>query len=582
MAKAIGLDIGSRAVKLVELEGSGKKFKVSRYLVREYPGEGGAAEGEVVTEAVGEVLREAKAAKSTVVTALDSGAIVIREILVPFLEEDQIRKVLRFEAEAHLHNFAIEDVVVDYVKVGEVRDQSKILVFAAPKDRIRERLIHTSAAGIDPMHITLDLVALFNAAKATGAFETHPDCVLLDIGATTTNILFVQGGELKSLRSLRTGAESLTRVLAQELHVDTDSAREMAARGEGGGRDDDLLAPLDLPDDDEDEAVPETRKTATQLEHAIVKQRQDDFLTRLHRETTRSLAGFSGSGGPAAIYLTGGASRTGGLKERLAERFGAPVVRLDFLGDGDHAVPAADVEAVNAQIGVALGSALAAFDHDGIDVEFRRDELRYTRKFDLVKVTLASTVTLVFLLLFLVALWITRQVKTNEEALKTSLTEMNSLWVAPTKQAYKDVLEDNAKRLPADTTSLHLALPTWMNQIRIMGRHITNEMGYDVQDIPPIRSALTIWNDFFDKLNAIRDQLGYLYLDKVEIRQKEVRIEGLVAVRNVVDIMKEELLKIPYVDNVEIGAIRPKSGTDKSEFSLTVNLKETAAEQRGP
>lgn len=581
MARAIGLDIGSRAVKLVELEGSAKRFKVTRYLVREYPGDGGAAEGRVVTDAVGEVLKEAKAAKSTVVVALDSGVIVIREILVPFLEEDQIRKVLRFEAEAHLHNFAIEDVVVDYVKVGEVRDQSKILVFAAPKDRIRDRLIHTSAAGIDPMHVTLDLVALFNAAKAAGAFEANPDCVLLDIGATTTNLLFVHGGRLKSLRSLRTGAESLTRVLAQDLQVDTDSAREMAGRGDGGGRDDDLLAPLDLPDEDE-ETVPETQKTATQLEHAIVRQRQDDFLTRLHRETTRSLSTFSGGGGLGAIYVTGGASRTGGLKERLEERFGAPVVPLDFLGDGDHAVPAADHDRANAQIGVALGSALAGIDHDGIDVEFRREELRYTRKFDLVKVTLASTVTLVFLLLFLVALWLTRKVKTNEDALKTSLQEMNSLWVAPTKQAYKDVLDDTAKRLPADTTSLHLALPTWMNQIRIMGRHITNEMGYDVQDIPPIRSALTVWNEFFGKLSAVRDQLGYLYLDDIEIRQSSVKIDGLIGNRALVDDIRRELEKIPYVESVEIGTIKRKAGTDKDQFSLTANLVETEAERKGP
>ena len=72
MAKAIGLDIGSRTVKLVELDGSPRKFRVSKYVVKDIPGEGGGAEGEIVTETVAAALKEGKALRDTIVAAMDA------------------------------------------------------------------------------------------------------------------------------------------------------------------------------------------------------------------------------------------------------------------------------------------------------------------------------------------------------------------------------------------------------------------------------------------------------------------------------------------------------------------------------
>ena len=569
MAKAIGLDIGSRTVKLVELDGSPKKFRVSKFVVRDIPGDGGGAEGEVVTETIAAVLKEAKALKDTITAAIDSGTVVIREILVPFRDEDQIRRVLRYEAEAHLHNFAIEDVVVDYVKVGEVQDQSKILIFAAPKDRVRERIGYLNGAGVDPMHLGLDLISLFNAAKATGAFERNPDAVILDMGATTTSIVFVRDGELKGVRSLRSGSESVTRVLAQELSVDTDSAREMSARGENRPRDDDLLAPLDI-DDDED--GPETEKTASQLETAIVQQRHDDFLGRLHRETTRSLAAYSVDLDVGAIYVTGGASRTSGIRERLRERFELPVEYLDFLGDGDHAIDVRDHDKANAQIGVAMGCALRGLGEAGLVVEFRRDDLRYTRKFDLIKVSLACTVSLVFLLLFLSALKTVKSLENGRNELQSALRYLNDTYVSQTKADYQTVLGDEAKKLPAETKDLHLALPTWMSQLNTIYRHIRNDMGYDVQDIPPIRSALVIWNDVFKKLAEVRDQLGYVLIEDIDVKQKRFRIRGLIGDRQMVDVIAAQIESLGYVENLERDRTEVDKATGQTRFGITADL----------
>jgi len=574
MAKAIGLDIGSRTIKLVEIDGSPKKFRVTRFLREEIPA---GDDGEGLLASLGRILKEGRAQRDTTITAMNAGATVIREIMVPFREKDQIRKVLRFEAEAHLHNYAIEDVVVDHIKVGEVKDQSRLLIFAAPKDRLRERLAAMNANGLDPMFMNLDLAALFNAAAASGTFEEHPDCVILDIGATTTNILFVQDGRLKSLRSLRSGSESVARGLAGDLAVDQDAARAVAEQGDGSPRDDDLLKPLTLDEEDEGD---ETRKSADQLERAIAVQRQDDFITRVHRETTRSLAAFSKDSRVSTIFVTGGACLARGTLKRLREQFGMEVLPLQFIKDENHELGQASAEEFNAQGSVALGLALQGLGAEGIQLEFRRDDVRYTRKFDLIKVALASTVCLVFILLFLNWLNAQNTLKARKNETASTLNLIHTKYVKDVKAAYHDVLKDSAARLPGDSNDEFAKFASWQGQINKMHKHITSELGFNVQGVPPIRSALAIWKELFNRLQGVRKELGFLNIEDFRITQKEIYFGGTIGNRGHVDTITNEVELIPYVKMVEPGPTKTDKGTGRIEFSVRAVIEPTT-EQDG-
>jgi type IV pilus assembly protein PilM len=577
MAKSVGLDIGSRTLKLVEVDGSPKKYKVTNFFVKDIPGEGGGAEGEIVVQTLRELLKEAKFRSDSIITAINAGSVVIREILVPFLQDDQIRKVLRFEAEAHLHNYAIEDVVVDYLKVGELKDQSKVLIFAAPKDRIRERLVALNSNGIDPMFMSLDLTALFNAAKASGNFDEHPNSVVLDIGATTTNILFVRQGELKSCRSLRTGSESVTRVLAQDLAVDTDAARERTEKGDQRPREDDLLKPLSL--DDEEETI-ETEKSADELESAIVVQRQDDFLTRIHRETTRSLASYSADHRVTMIYMTGGASLAGGVDRRLAERFGLPVEQLTLLRDQDDGVAAADFETANALAGVALGCAVQGLGYEGVNLEFRREDMRYTRKFDLIKVAMASTVSLIFILLFLNWLNAQNTLRIRRQETAFTLNLVYERYVKDLKEQYKTVLEKKDTDLPASRMEEFAKFGAWQAQVNKMHKHITSELGFNVQGVPPIRSALVVWKDLFVKLEEKRKEIGYLLLDDFRVTQKELSFGGLIGNRAQVDTILVQVKLMGCVKEAEIGSTSVDKKTKKIKFDVRAALKPTLSKNK--
>ncbi len=574
MAKAIGLDIGSRTIKLVEIDGSPKKFRVSRFLREEIPADGG---DEALTESLGRILKDGNAQRDTTITAMNAGGTVIREIMVPFLEKDQIKKVLRFEAEAHLHNYAIEDVVVDHIKVGEVKNQSRLLIFAAPKERLRERLAAMNANGLDPMFMNLDLAALYNAAAASGIFVDHPNCVVLDIGATTTNILFLQDGHLKSLRSLRSGSESVARGLASDLAVDEDAARSVAKKGDGSPRDDDLLKPLTL-DEDEDEE-PETGKSADQLEHAIAVQRQDDFITRVHRETTRSLAAYSADSSVSTIFVTGGASLARGTLKRMREQFGMQVLPIEFARNENHELGTATLEEFNAQGGVALGLALQGLGAEGLNLEFRREDMRYTRKFDLIKVALASTVCLVFILLFLNWLNAQNTLKARKSEMNAALVLIHGKYVKDVKSEYFEVLKDSAAKLPGESKDEFAKFGSWQSQINKMHKHITSELGFNVQGVPPIRSALEVWKELFTRLQGVRKELGFLIIEDFRITQKEIYFGGLIGNRGHVDTITNEVELIPYVKTVEPGRTGIDKTTGRVKFDIRAVLTPPTAKE---
>jgi len=308
-----------------------------------------------------------------------------------------------------------------------------------------------------------------------------------------------------------------------------------------------------------------------------VVQRQDDFIGRIYRETTRSIGTASVGGELSAIYLTGAASLGSGIKNRLESRFRKPVLMLDLIGEDTRAIPAADYDRANASIGIALGCALKYLGNEGLNVEFRREELRYTRKFDLIKVTLATTVSLVFILLFLTWLNYTNRRTKAQTEFGNVLTRLNDDFVAKTKQQYDSVLEDKVVRLPNEPKDVFKKLSAWNSQVKRMHRHITDGMGINVKGLPPVRSALSVWRDLFNSLEARRSELGYMVINDFKVNQKTISFDGLIGNRGNVDLIQQELKKLKYVvpGGIRRDAVELDQRTQKYKFGFTAELVPT-------
>lgn len=526
MAKAVGLDLGTRSIKIVELEGNPKKYKITRFASCELPAGADGQDPETVLETLGELIRSRKVGRDTVVSALPANGITIREINVPFKTDEQIRKVVKFEAETHLHATAIEDVVVDFVPIGETKDGTRLVVFAAPKETIREQLDLLKRVDIDPRAIDLDVIALFNAVTTAGLTGAERNVVVADIGASSTKLLLVQNGEIRAVRSLRMGTDSITRRLETDLEVEFDEAEDRQALPSGPPPDD-LMVPVS---EIETREVPETAKTADRLENDLVLDRRRGFLEKVSRELTRSMGAFAASGRIDSFYVTGGGSRAPEVVQELSERFGVPVEPLDLLENIPHHLVEGEPEDLAAHGAVAIGLALKQLGAETVAVDFRQEEFGFARKFEIIKLALAVGVSFVFILVFLYFLSLQRQVTTQDYQYRLSYEVFARGQLDKVVKRYERIIgEEEAKRHRPRFKGELTRVKAYYDAMNGILDELVNQLGVN-PDIPPIRSCLEVLREFVDRIRGVRENdIEWLKLDQIKINQKGMSLRGTIS-----------------------------------------------------
>jgi type IV pilus assembly protein PilM len=593
MARAVGLDIGSRTIKLVELGGNPKALKVQRLAIRDVPtpgsgsGGGEGAEGggepdtrdpeELVADTIRGLFEDLKLPKEDVCATFDAGTTIFREITVPFRDEDQIRKVVKFEAENHLHSRSIDDVVVNWVKTGETRDGSRLMIMASPKEELTRRLAILRRAGIDPASIDLDATAVYTACHAAGVFERNPNVIVLEVGARTTNLMLVLDGRPRLLRSFLLGTEALAAGISRELEVPIEEGRRQSRAA--AGRPDDLLVPLSVLE----RATTETEKSLAEVQGEAVGDKRAEFVRKLHRESVRSLAAVPAESPPDRILVCGGGSLLPGVREALAERFGLPVDTLDLgervtwrgLGEDEEFAKAACVSAV--------GCGLRMLGVNPLGIELLREEFTPTNLFDVIKVPLAWAVTLLFVVFLGLAYAGKRRLDAETTRFNNIYAQVQQMYKVPemaylqavknkpSKQAAEQEMNAWLRALPQD----HLRIEAIRRHLLSRHRELQGSLGL-AKDVPPVPSAVQVWYEAYKDLSSVpREQLGsWFRVTRMDITVNQATIGIEVADEGTLDVVQRIFEKSPYFrgrakranEVVSRAAVRPQAGRLVTDF----------------
>lgn len=426
MAKGVGLDAGEFEVKVVELDGSYRKPRLTKISIDRVAQRSHAAgdEAHAVREAASAVhaLRDAGVAKENVTLGFPCREAVLRTLTVPFKGNENIRKMIKFEAEGEIHSHSVDDMVIDFHTFEETEAGSRVLVAAVPKGPLRTTLRAFEQAGLEPEVVDLDTMALLRVAEWCGAFtagelpveapatdavaviEQLPASaagrhVVLDLGARSTRVLIVANQRLVDMRALRVGSDAIAEDVASAAGVDLDTAREAVIKCLQTGQDH-VVAPVADAGDDSEAIVPVAdadvaveddlfvmTDAADVVSHLTVAQARDRFLERLQRELVRFLAGVS-TGSIDRVWATGGGSVLPGVPELLGQVFGVEPQPLDVLGRLSHNLDPEEAYGIAPRIAVAVGLALGRM--GGVKgFNFRQEDLSFTKGFDRVKFPLA-------------------------------------------------------------------------------------------------------------------------------------------------------------------------------------------------
>ena len=308
----VGLDIGSSAVKAVELKPTGKGFRVSAYGEEPVPPDaivdGAIIDAGAVAEAIRQVFERNKAFKGKDVCASLSGnAVIVKKITLPVMTESELDESIYWEAEQYIP-FDIQDVNLDYqiLDAGtgpDSRGSMEVLLVAAKKEKIGDYTGVIAQAGRTPVIVDVDAFALQNAFDVNYGLEPGQVTVLLNAGASAININILQGDQTVFTRDISIGGNAYTEALQKELNLPFELADQLK-RGQA------------VDGVTFDDARPVLRAVSENVMLEI--QKTFDFF-----KATASSDRID------RIMLSGGASRAEGFTDMLSERFAAPVEALD-------------------------------------------------------------------------------------------------------------------------------------------------------------------------------------------------------------------------------------------------------------
>lgn len=226
---SIGLDIGSQTIKIIELSGDKNKYLKSAGAV--------SLSSEIdianlkdektmanLAQAIKKLASDAKIGGKQVAVSIPESKVFTRILKFPLLTDQEIASAVKWEAEEYIP-IPIEEAVIEH-QIIERRETSSppqvlVLLIAAPKVLVENYIKIVELAGFD-------VEAAENSLMALSRSLSFPDktAVIVDIGASSSDIAISQKGQLYFSRSVPTAGSAFSRAVAQSLGVSPDQAQQ--------------------------------------------------------------------------------------------------------------------------------------------------------------------------------------------------------------------------------------------------------------------------------------------------------------------------------------------------------------------
>ena len=312
MAKklAVGLDIGSSGVKLVQLKEKKGGYALQAFGTAPLPPEaivdGALMNSGAIVSAIQELVEQHKVKVKEVAIGIGGHSVIIKKISMPRMSQEELDESIQWEAEQYIP-FDVKDVNIDTQILSpeaNAAGQMDVLLVAAKKDMINDYTSVCAEAGLTATVVDVDAFAVQNAFEANYELDGQT-VVLINVGAAVSNINILSRGATTFTRDITMGGNSFTEEIQKQLNISHEEAEALKVGGQG----------------ETDAVVPQEVERVIQ---AVADQ--------MGGEIQRSLDFFASTSGDARIarvYLSGGTARIPALQKVLEARAGVPVELLN-------------------------------------------------------------------------------------------------------------------------------------------------------------------------------------------------------------------------------------------------------------
>ena len=305
----VGLDIGSSAVKLVELrEGKEGRFQLVKAglesLSPEAIVDGAIMDSSLVVETISRLLTSTGVKNQNVAVSVSGHSVIVKKIQLPTMAEEELSESIRWEAEQYVP-FDINDVYLDYVvlEAGTAGETMSVLLVAAKKEKVDDFKNVVTQSGRVPGLVDVDAFALQNCYEVNYGVDPTRVVALVNIGASVMNVNILAQGQTVFWRDITFGGNQFTDALQKAYSLNFEQA-EALKKGE-----------------------PIAGQTPQSIQPVLTGVSED-----VAAELQKTLDFFQATSGADRVdqmMISGGSSRVSRLDEVLKAKFGIPVEILD-------------------------------------------------------------------------------------------------------------------------------------------------------------------------------------------------------------------------------------------------------------
>lgn len=246
--------------------------------------------------------------------AISAQSVFTRFVKLPPVEAEQVDEIIKFEAQQNVP-FPINEVVWDYQLVGggESEGKMEVVLVAIKADLLDDLNGAVEDSGLKTNVVDVAPMALYNAFRYN--YSDLTGCTLLiDIGARTTNLIFVDGKKVFS-RSIGVGGTTITAGIAKDFNEPMGAAEERKKK----------VGFVSLGGAYAEPADPEVSRVSKIIRNT---------MTRLHSEISRSISFYRSQqqgNAPQRVFLCGGSSSLPYMREFFHEKLQLPIEFFNAL-----------------------------------------------------------------------------------------------------------------------------------------------------------------------------------------------------------------------------------------------------------
>jgi len=298
----VGVDIGTTTIKICALKNTKGFFTIESVVLKTYDqdllSDGHIVDINFLAEELRSIFEENKIKSRNVACALSSYSVISKKITIPFLQDEELEKTVSGEVENAIP-FPMRDIYYNYYVMGvdtEKQSMMNVKIVAAKKEIVDAYVAVFNMADLSLQILDVDIFDISNLVEQIYSPKEH-SVVIVDIGASVTNIAILNGEDIEFTREILVGGKYLTNLIQKSARLDYKNAEEKKLSGDSN-----------------------------------IVYLFEDFIFNIASEinkTVRFYLATKPKENIGKIYVTGGSSLLPGLKEKIVEDSGIQVEVID-------------------------------------------------------------------------------------------------------------------------------------------------------------------------------------------------------------------------------------------------------------